>query len=86
MRLMPKSLPFAFCRIRSSVGDCKCVESGTHAELVAAGGLYARLVAAASTDLIVATDDQVIHFHRDHRGPEDHPVIRGRFFAQADSA
>jgi hypothetical protein len=34
----------------------------------------------------VATDDQVIHFHRDHRGPEDHPVISGRFFAQTDSA
>ena len=36
--------------------------------------------------LDVATDDQVIHFHRDHRGPEDHPVISRRFFARADSA
>jgi hypothetical protein len=34
----------------------------------------------------VATDDQVIHFHRFHRGPEDHPVISRRFSAQADSA
>ena len=34
----------------------------------------------------VATDDQVIHFHRDHRVPEDHPVISKRFFAQTVSA
>jgi hypothetical protein len=34
----------------------------------------------------VATDDQVIHFHRNHRGPEDHPVMSRRFFARADCA
>jgi ABC-type multidrug transport system fused ATPase/permease subunit len=30
----------------------RCVESGTHGQLVAAGGLYSRLVAAASRDLL----------------------------------
>lgn len=34
----------------------------------------------------VATDDEVIQFHRHHRDPEIHSVTRGRFFAQTVSA
>jgi transposase len=44
------------------------------------------LMAYDKLEGIVATDAGVIQFHRNHRGPEDHPVISGRFFAQADSA
>jgi hypothetical protein len=29
----------------------------------------------------VATDVQVIHFHRKHRGPGYHSLDRGQFFA-----
>jgi hypothetical protein len=34
----------------------------------------------------VATDDEVIQFHRHHRDPEIHSVTLGRFFAQTVSA
>jgi hypothetical protein len=35
---------------------------------------------------VVATDAQVIQFHRHHRDPEDQPVAGARFFAWTDSA
>ncbi len=41
---------------------------------------------AEARSRIVTSGDKRDHFHRNHRGPGDHPVISGRFFARADSA
>ena len=70
-------------RARVSLSTLRNAERGivTHATLTKLSRAL-----GVSLDLLVATDDQVIHFHRDHRGPEDHPAIRRQFFARADSA
>ena len=58
----------------------KCPDCGSY-EVIPKGGYLHYLCCKC-----VTTGQVLDHFHRDHRGPRDHPVISRRFFAPAVSA